>query len=94
MLLLNASIGCVQYNTDTVMQEKESDKFLVVFLCARRHNIPDTVKLLDKFIKKRKELGFDVNPPTIKDDALKRHFETGMFFSCFMIKGKCVTIGV
>lgn len=58
--------------------EKETDKFLVVFLCARRHNVPDTIKLLDKFIKKRKELGFDVNPPSIKDEALRKHFESGV----------------
>lgn len=58
--------------------EKETDKFLVVFLCARRHNIPDTLKLLDKFTKKRKELGFDVNPPSLKDEALKKHFEAGI----------------
>lgn len=57
--------------------EKESDKFLCVFLCARRHNIQDTLKLLDKYTKKRKELGFDVNPPTLKDDALKKHLEAG-----------------
>lgn len=58
--------------------EKESDKFLTVFLCARRHNVPDTIKLLDKYMKKRKELGFDVNPPNLKDEALKKHFETGV----------------
>lgn len=58
--------------------EKESDKFLCVFLCARRHNVPDTIKLLDKYTKKRKELGFDVNPPSLKDEALKKHFETGI----------------
>jgi hypothetical protein len=58
--------------------EKESDKFLCVFLCARRHIIPDTLKLLDKYTKKRKELGFDVNPPSLKDEALKKHFETGI----------------
>lgn len=58
--------------------EKETDKFLCVFLCARRHSIADTIKLLDKYVKKRKELGFDVNPPSIKDEPLKKHFETGI----------------
>jgi len=58
--------------------EKESEKFLTVFLCARRHNVSDTIKLLDKYTKKRKELGFDVNPPSLKDEALKKHLETGI----------------
>lgn len=49
-----------------------------MFLCARRHNVQDTIRLLDKYLKKRKELGFDINPPTIKDEALKKHFETGI----------------
>jgi len=39
--------------------EKESDKFLVFFLCARRHVMADTLALLDKFLTKRKELGYD-----------------------------------
>jgi hypothetical protein len=68
--------------------EKESDKFIVVFLCARRHNVPDTIKLLDKFVKKRKELGFDVNPPTLKDEALKKHFETGIMMQHMGAKDK------
>lgn len=58
--------------------EKESDKFLCVFLFARRHVLDDTVELLDKYMKKRKELGFDVNPPTLKDEALKKHIEAGI----------------
>lgn len=57
-----------------------------MFLCARRHNVADTLKLLDKYLKKRKELGFDVNPPSIKEESLKKHFESGMVmcFCCCM----------
>jgi len=58
--------------------EKETDKFLCVFLFARRHNLDDTVELLDKYMKKRKELGFDVNPPSVKDELLKKHIEAGI----------------
>jgi len=58
--------------------EKETDKFLCVFLFARRHNLDDTVELLDKYMKKRRELGLDVNPPSIKDESLKKHIEQGM----------------
>jgi hypothetical protein len=58
--------------------EKESDKFICVFLFARRHHLDDTVELLDKYMKKKKELGFDVNPPSIKDENLKKHIEAGM----------------
>jgi len=58
--------------------EKETDKFLCVFLFARRHNLDDTVELLDKYNKKKKELGFDVNPPSLKDELLKKHIEQGM----------------
>lgn len=58
--------------------EKETDKFLCVFLFSRRHNVEDTVELLDKYAKKRKEFGFDVNPPNLKDEALKKHIETGV----------------
>jgi len=56
----------------------ESDKFLVVFLCARRHNIDDTLELLDKFCKKRKALGFEDNPPTLDDEVLRNHLNEGM----------------
>jgi len=58
--------------------EKETDKFLCVFLFARRHNVEETLELLDKYMKKRKELGFDVNPPCLKDEALKKHIEAGI----------------
>lgn len=58
--------------------EKETDKFLCVFLFARRHILDDTVELLDKYVKKRKELGFDVNPPCLKDEYLKKHIEAGI----------------
>lgn len=64
-----------------LLKERESDKFICVFLCARRHSLPDTIKLVDKFLKKRKEFGFDVNPPSLKDESLKKHFETGMLLS-------------
>lgn len=58
--------------------EKESDKFLCVFLFARRHNFEDTLELLDKFCKKRKELGLDENSPLVsKDEALRKHCEQG-----------------
>lgn len=58
--------------------EKESDKFLVVFLFARRHVLDDTIELLDKYNKKKKELGFDVNFPTLKDEYLQKHIEAGI----------------
>lgn len=58
--------------------EKETDKFLCVFLFARRHVLDDTIELLDKYMKKRKELGFDVNPPSIKDETLRKHIEAGI----------------
>jgi len=58
--------------------EKETDKFLCVFLFARRHILDDTVELLDKYMKKRRELGFDVNPPSIKDETLRKHIEAGI----------------
>lgn len=58
--------------------DKETDKFLCVFLFSRRHNVDDTIELLDKYMKKRKEFGFDVNPPNLKDEALKKHIETGV----------------
>jgi len=58
--------------------ERETDKFLCVFLFARRHILDDTVELLDKYMKKRKELGFDVNPPSLRDDYLKKHVEMGI----------------
>jgi len=31
-----------------------SDKFVLVFLFARRHSVPDTVKLLENYLQKRK----------------------------------------
>jgi len=58
--------------------EKESDKFLCVFLFSRRHDVEDTLELLEKYMKKRKEFGFDVNPPNVKEEALKKHIETGV----------------
>lgn len=58
--------------------EKETDKFLCVFLFARRHVLDDTLELLDKYNKKKKELGFDVNFPSIKDENLKKHIEAGI----------------
>jgi len=58
--------------------EKETDKFLCVFLFARRHVLDDTIELLDKYNKKKKELGFDVNFPSLKDDYLKKHIEAGI----------------
>jgi len=59
--------------------EKESDKFLCVFLFARRHNIDETIVLLDSYLAKRKELGFDVNPPNpLKSDTLRKHLESGV----------------
>jgi len=58
--------------------EKETDKFLCIFLFSRRHDVDETIELLDKYVKKRKEFGFDVNPPNLKDEALKKHIETGV----------------
>lgn len=58
--------------------QAETDKFLCVFLFARRHNLDDTIELLDKYNKKRRELGFDVKPPSIKDETLRKHIEQGM----------------
>lgn len=58
--------------------EKESDKFLCVFLFARRHDLEETIELLDKYVKKRKELGFDVNFPSMKDENLRKHIESGV----------------
>lgn len=60
---------------------KESDKFLVVFLCARRHNLAETLDLLDKYTSKRKSLGFDEKPPTLHDIKLQEHMHTGAIFS-------------
>jgi len=65
--------------------EKESDKFLCTFLCARRHNVEQTLELLDNYIAKRKELGFDANPPTLKEEYLRKHIETGV-----ILRGKGV----
>lgn len=59
--------------------EKESDKFLCVFLLARRHALEETLQLLDTYMAKRKELGFDVNfPSVVKDEALRKHLESGV----------------
>jgi len=58
--------------------EKETDKFLCVFLFARRHVLEDTLELLDKYNKKKKELGFDVNFPSLKDEYLLKHIEAGI----------------
>eukprot|EP01111_Echinosteliopsis_oligospora_P013661 TRINITY_DN4954_c0_g1_i1.p1 TRINITY_DN4954_c0_g1~~TRINITY_DN4954_c0_g1_i1.p1 ORF type:complete len:310 (-),score=73.80 TRINITY_DN4954_c0_g1_i1:84-1013(-) len=74
--------------------EKETDKFLVVFLCARRHNIPETIKLLDKYTKKRTELGLDGKTITVKDDALRKHLETGVILNpthCYDKYGRIVS---
>lgn len=81
---------CKELRTQRPELEKESDKFLVVFLCARRHSIEDTLKLLDKYMKKRKELGFDVNPPTLKDEALRNHLGAGIIMQQ---KGACDKFG-
>jgi len=61
-----------------LMLEKETDKFLCVCLFSRRHVLDDTVELLDKYMKKRRELGFDVNPPSLKDEYLRKHIEAGI----------------
>jgi len=58
--------------------EKESDKFLCVFLFARRHVLDDTIELLDKYMKKKKELGFDANFPSLKEEYLQKHIEAGI----------------
>jgi len=58
--------------------ERESDKFLVTFLCARRHDVGETIKLLDKYMKKRKELGLDEGIPSLQDDALRKHLESAV----------------
>jgi len=58
--------------------QRESDKFLVVFLCARRHVLDDTIELLDKFTSKRKQLGFDDHPPSLDDERLRKHLLEGM----------------
>lgn len=56
--------------------EKESDKWIVTFLCARRHNMEDTLHLLDKYCAKKKELGFENSFPTYTHDAdLKKHLD-------------------
>jgi hypothetical protein len=36
-----------------------SDKFVVFFLCARRHNMDDTEELLKRYFSKRKEFGLE-----------------------------------
>jgi len=46
-----------------------SDKMLVWFLCARRHDIEQTVGVLQKYLAKRHEFGFDVSPPQMNDIA-------------------------
>ena len=47
--------------------EEWSDKFIVCFLCARRHDIEETVKLFEKHLSKAKDLGFDKALPKLKD---------------------------
>jgi len=44
--------------------KKETDKFLVTFLCARRHKMDEVLVLLDKYLTKRKELGYDKKKAT------------------------------
>jgi len=53
--------------------EEWSDKRVLYFLFARRHDFEATKDLLKKHIAKRKELGFDMNSPTFHHvkDAFK-----------------------
>jgi hypothetical protein len=44
-----------------------SDKYIVCFLCARRHDMEETIKLVERHVTKAKELGFDKNPPGLKE---------------------------
>jgi len=56
----------------------ESDKFILTFLFARRHNVEDALILLDSFVKKRKELGLDVNPPSLSNNTLASMLQEGV----------------
>ena len=43
-----------------------SDKRVLYFLFARRHQMEETRKLLRDHLKKMRDLGFDKNPPTFE----------------------------
>jgi len=48
-----------------------SDKFLVYFLCARRHDIDEVETLLQRYIEVMKEFKFHKKFPSIKRDELQ-----------------------
>jgi hypothetical protein len=44
-----------------------SDKFVVFFLCARRHHLGETQSLIERYLAKRKEFGWAHTTPKIFD---------------------------
>lgn len=47
-----------------------SDKAIVFFLCARRHDLDETQALLERYLAKRKEFGWAHSTPKIFDDPV------------------------
>jgi hypothetical protein len=56
-----------------------NDKFLLTFLFARRHNVHETEQLLKKFLKRRKELGYEKELPSF-DGVVKPFLQGGQSF--------------
>jgi len=57
--------------------KQRSDKWLAIFLIARRHNLDAAMALLDTYLKREKLLGFDKKPPQAKDCV--KMFRMGQF---------------
>jgi hypothetical protein len=47
-----------------------SEKMIVVFLCARRHDLDETQDLIQKYLDKKKELGYRWKCPEVTSDPL------------------------
>lgn len=45
-----------------------TDKYVAVFLIARRHDLAGTEQLIQKFLEKRRECGFEYRPPRVSKD--------------------------
>lgn len=52
-----------------------NDKMLCWFLCARRHIMDDVVKLLEKFLAKRKEYNWTRTIPPFSDATMQEFFK-------------------